>query len=197
MNYYFFQTLRKAGYSFIINSEFMNPTISIIAAISENRVIGNNNKLLWHIPEDFARFKKITSGHPVIMGRKTFESIGKPLSNRTNIIITHDENYRTEGCLAVHSLEEAIKTAKSSYAKTSADAKALADKPAGEKIFIIGGGQIYKQAIALADKLYLTVIKKDFTGDTYFPDYGRFKKIIYKKDGKSGDLEYTFLELTT
>ena len=123
--------------------------------------------------------KKITSGHPVIMGRKTFESIGKPLSNRTNIIITHDVNYKTEGCLVVHSLKEAIEIAK------------------GKEIFIIGGGQIYKQAIALADKLYLTVIKKDFTGDTYFPDYSRFKKVIYQKDGKSGDLEYTFLELTT
>lgn len=155
----------------------MNPTISIIAAISENRVIGNNNKLLWHIPEDFARFKKITSGHPVIMGRKTYESIGKPLSDRTNIIITRDENYKTEGCLVVHSLEEAIRLAK------------------GKKIFIIGGGQIYKQAISLADKLYLTVIKKNFTGDAYFPDYSRFKKILYKKDGQSGDLEYTFLEL--
>lgn len=155
----------------------MDPTISIIAAISKNGVIGNNNKLLWHIPEDFARFKKITSGHPVIMGRKTFESIGKPLSNRTNIIITRDENYKTEGCLVVHSLEEAIKLAN------------------GKKIFIIGGGQIYKQAITFADKLYLTVIKKDFSGDTYFPDYSRFKKVIYKKDGKSGNLEYTFLEL--
>ncbi len=153
------------------------PTVSIIAAISQNLVLGNKNKLLWHIPEDFARFKKITTGHPVIMGRKTFESIGKPLPDRTNIIITHDQNYTVEGCLIVYSLEEAIKSAK------------------GKKIFIIGGGQIYKQAIILADKLYLTVIKKDFTGDTYFPDYSRFKKVIYKKEGKSGDLEYTFLEL--
>ncbi len=166
----------------------MNPTISIIAAISQNLVLGKNNKLLWHIPEDLARFKKITSNHPVIMGRKTFESIGKPLPHRTNIIITRDENYKTEGCLVVHSLEEAIKRVKG----MPAGAKAMA----GKKIFIIGGGQIYKQAITLADKLYLTVIKKDFSGDTYFPDYRRFKKIIYKKDGKSGDLEYTFLELT-
>ncbi len=153
------------------------PTVSIIAAISQNLVLGKDNKLLWHVPEDFARFKKLTSGHPVIMGRKTFESIGKPLSNRTNIIITHDENYKTAGCLVVHSLEEAIKRTK------------------GKEIFIIGGGQIYSQAITLADKLYLTIIKKNFTGDTYFPDYGRFKKIINKKDGKNGDLEYTFLEL--
>lgn len=165
----------------------MSSTISIIAAISENRVIGNNNKLLWHIPEDFARFKKITSGHLVIMGRKTYESIGKPLPDRINIIITHDENYKTEGCLVVHSLEKAIKLAK--------EMPAGAEAMAGEEIFIIGGGQIYQQAIKLADKLYLTVIKKDFTGDTYFPDYSRFKKIIYKKDGKSGTLEYTFLEL--
>lgn len=161
-----------------MDNQVSKTTISIIAAISQNLVLGKDNKLLWHIPEDFARFKKITSGHPVIMGRKTFESIGKPLSNRTNIIITRDENYKTEGCLVVHSLEEAIKLAN------------------GKKIFIIGGGQIYKQAISLADKLYLTVIKKDFSGDTYFPDYGRFKKVIYKKNGKSGDLEYTFLELT-
>ncbi|MBI3955198.1 dihydrofolate reductase [Candidatus Gottesmanbacteria bacterium] len=178
-----------------MDNQVSKPTINIIAAISQNLVLGNDNKLLWHIPEDFARFKKITSGHPVIMGRKTFESIGKPLSDRTNIIITHDENYNAEGCLIVYSLEDALKTAKSSFAKASADAKALADESAGKKIFIIGGGQIYKQAITLADKLYLTVIKKDFSGDTYFPDYSRFKKIIYKKDGKSGNLEYTFLEL--
>lgn len=170
-----------------MDNKISGPIISIIAAIGANRELGKNNKLLWHIPEDFARFKKITSGHPVIMGRKTFESIGKPLPSRTNIIITHDENYKIEGCLVVHSLEEAIKLAK----EMPAGAKAMA----GKEIFIIGGGQVYQQAIKLADKLYLTVIKKDFTGDTYFPDYSRFKKIIYKKDGKSGTLEHTFLEL--
>lgn len=170
----------------------MNPTISIIAAISENRVIGNNNKLLWHIPEDFARFKKITLNHPVIMGRKTYESIGKPLPDRTNIIITRDENYKTEGCLVVHSLEEAIRLAKESPSFAESDSAM-----AGKEIFIIGGGQIYQQAINIADKLYLTVIKKEFAGDTYFPDYGRFKKVIYKRDGKNGDLEYTFLELVS
>lgn len=161
----------------------MNPTISIIAAISENLIIGNENKLLWHIPEDMQRFKMLTTGHAVIMGRKTYESIGKPLPKRTNIIITRDEDYKTDGCLVVHSLAEAIRLAK----ELPADAKAMA----GKKIFIIGGGQIYAQSINLADKLYLTIVKGNFSGDTYFPDYSRFKKIIFEESHPG----FTFLEL--
>jgi len=156
------------------------PIISIIAAIGEHRELGKDNKLLWHIPEDFKRFKKITSGHPVIIGRKTFESIGKPLPQRTNIIITHDENFQVEGCLIVHSLEEAIELAKTKDSK---------------EIFIIGGGQIYKQAISIANKLYLTIVKGNFEADTFFPDYSRFKKIVSRKEARYHQYQYTFLEL--
>ncbi len=158
----------------------MKPLISIIAAIGENRELGKDNKLLWRIPEDFKRFKELTTNHPVIMGRKTFESIGKPLPNRTNIIITRDKNYKQKNCFVVHSLEEAI-----DLAKTKDD----------NEIFIIGGGQIYKQAINITDKLYLTIVKGRFDADTFFPDYSRFKKLILQKESQSNQYKYTFLEL--
>ncbi len=155
--------------------------ISIIVAIGKNREIGKDNKLLWHIPEDLERFKRITLGHPIIMGRRTFESIGRILPNRTNIIVTRDENYQKEGSIVCHSLEEAIEIAKKS--------------PGSEEIFIIGGGQIFEQAIKLADKLYLTLIEQSFEADTYFPDYSVFKKVIKKEKGQASGYRYTYLEL--
>ncbi len=158
----------------------MNPTISIIAAVSENKVIGKDNKLLWKIPEDMQRFKKLTLGHPVIMGRNTFNSIGKPLTGRTNIIVTRNLNYKPSNCITANSIEEAIKKAQ---------------KKDQQEIFIIGGSQIYEQGIKYADKLYLTIVKGDFKGDAFFPDYSEFKKVISKEEKKSAGLEYTFLEL--
>lgn len=157
-----------------------DPQISIIAAIGSNRELGKDNKLLWHIPEDLKRFKELTLNYPVIMGRKTFQSIGKPLPNRTNIIITHDKDYQQEGCFITHSLSEAIELAKTKD---------------NNEIFIIGGGQIYNQAINIADKLYLTIVKGTFDADTFFPDYLRFKKIIFKREGLFDKYKYTFLEL--
>lgn len=155
--------------------------ISIIAAIGKNRELGKDNKLLWHIPEDMKRFKKVTANHPVIMGRKTYESIGRALPERRNIIVTRDRNFTALGCDIFHSLEEAI-----DFAKT------LKDK----EIFIIGGGEIYKQAMIYADKLYLTIIDEEFDADTYFPEYPEFDKIVYKKSGISEEgLKFTFLEL--
>ncbi len=129
-------------------------SLSLIVAIANNRVIGNNNQLPWHLPADLKYFKSITIGHPIIMGRKTFESIGggKPLPGRTSIIITHQLGYKAEGCTVVHSLQEAINCSKH-------DAEA----------FIIGGAEIFKQGLELADKLYLTKIHHDFNGDTFFP----------------------------
>lgn len=162
------------------NDSMKKPIISIIAAIAENRAIGKDNKLLWHIPEDLKRFKKKTLGHPVVMGRTTFESIGKPLPDRINIIVTRDLNYRMEGCIICHSIEEALKTAEEK------------DK---QEIFIIGGGQIYRQGIKYADKLYLTIVKGNFEADTFFPDYSEFKKKIFKKKGMYNQYRYTFLEL--
>lgn len=154
--------------------------ISIIAAIGKNRELGKDNKLLWHIPADFVRFKKITTGHPVIMGRKTYESIGKPLPDRTNMVVTRDVYYHAPGCTVCHSLQEALEKAK---------------KKDSDEIFIIGGGQLYSQAMKVADKLYLTLVNGTFDADTFFPDYSRFKKTVYKQTGVSGNFSYTFLEL--
>lgn len=154
--------------------------ISIIAAIGKDRELGKDNKLLWHIPEDFKRFKEITQNHVVIMGRKTFESIGKPLSKRTNFIITRDKDYIVNGARVFYSMEEAIKAA---------------ERKAEKEIFIIGGGQLYNQAINITDKLYLTLIEKEFEADTYFPDYSLFKKKIFEQAGESNGLKYKFLEL--
>ncbi len=159
----------------------MKPTISIIAALSENRALGKNGKLLWHIPQDMKRFKQLTIGHPVIMGRKTYESIGKPLPGRSNIVVTQNSSFTPPGCKIAHSLQEAIN---------------IASQQNTEEIFIIGGGNIYQQAIKLADKLYLTLVKGNFEADTFFPDYQEFKKIKSQKNYKDATYEYTFLELT-
>lgn len=156
------------------------PKISLIAAISENRAIGKNNELLWRIPDDMRRFKELTTGHPIIMGRKTYESIGKPLPNRTNIIITRNKDYSAPGCIVTNSLHEAI-------------------EKAGEieqsEIFIIGGGEIYKEGLKLTDKLYLTLIHEEKEGDIYFPDYSEFKKEVSREEREQNGLKYTWLEL--
>ena len=158
----------------------MKATISIIAAIDDKRGIGKNNRLLWNIPEDLQRFKKITTGHPVIMGRKTYESIGRPLPQRANIIVTGNQDYKADGCLVAHSLEEAIDLAK---AKDD------------QEIFIIGGGQLYHEGIKWADKLYLTLVRGDHGADTFFPEYPEFTKLIYSQKKASADCQYTFIEL--
>jgi dihydrofolate reductase len=152
--------------------------INLIAALSENRVIGKDNKLLWNIPSDLKRFRQLTSGHPIIMGRKTYESIGRLLPNRTNIIITRDQDYKVEGAVITHSLDEALRQAQGD-----------------DEIFVIGGGQIFEQAISLADKLYLTIVKGNFEGDAFFPDYSAFTKEVLREDGEENGYEFTFLDL--
>ena len=127
-------------------------TITIVVAISENHAIGKDNKLLWYLPNDLKHFKEITSGHTVIMGRKTYESVGKPLPNRRNIIITR-QNITIEGCEVVNSIEAAL---------------ALCAEEA--EVFIVGGAEIYKQSMHLTDRIYLTIVHKDFDGDSYFPE---------------------------
>lgn len=127
--------------------------ISIIVAVAANGVIGDNNSLLWHISEDLRNFKRITSGHPVVMGRKTFESLGRPLPNRTNVVVSRTVT-EIEGCRVAASLDEAI-----------------AMFPEDEEVFIIGGAQIYAQALDAADKLYLTRVEHDYEGDTSFPEW--------------------------
>lgn len=135
----------------------MNAKLSLIVAMSENRVIGVNNHLPWNIPEDLKRFKAITNGHPIVMGRKTFESIGRLLPNRTNIIVTRDRDYRVEGAGVCHSFEEALEWAKRS--------------PGAEEIFVIGGSEIFKLALPKVSRIYLTEVKWPFEGDTFFPDF--------------------------
>ena len=155
--------------------------ISLIATMDEKRGIGKNNQLLFRIPEDLQRFRKLTLNHPIIMGRKTYESIGRPLPNRTNIVITKDTNFHVAGCIVTHSMEEAMTKAGEH------------DK---EEIFVIGGGQIYEQALPVADKLYLTVVKGAFDADTFFPDYPAFQKIVFQQAGQYLQYSYTFCCLT-
>ena len=135
--------------------------ISLIAALTENHVIGKNNDLPWHLPDDMRYFMQTTRGHVVIMGRKNYESLPpkyKPLADRTNIVVTRQASYDAPGCTIVNSLEEGIRLAKG----------------AGEKeLFIIGGAEIFELSIPLADRLYLTEIKTELDGDTFFPQFDR------------------------
>jgi dihydrofolate reductase len=160
--------------------------ISIICAIGKNRAIGRDNKLLWDIPHDLQHFKEITSGHPVIMGRKTFDSIGRPLPGRTNIIVTRDKTYQSDKCMVCNSLEEAIEKAK---------------EIDSQEVFVIGGGSIYAQAIDLADKLYLTIVETIHESsipedaDTFFPEYDQFDKMVKEEHFETDKFKYTFVEL--
>jgi dihydrofolate reductase len=132
----------------------MSRKITLIAAAGENNELGKNNDLLWHLPNDFKRFKALTTGHYIIMGRKTFESFPKPLPNRTHVIITRSKNYQApEGCIVVDSLESAFENC-----------------PNDETIFIIGGGEIYKQSLSNANCIELTRVHATFEADTFFPE---------------------------
>jgi len=127
-------------------------TVSLIVAMSENRVIGRAGGLPWRLSDDLRRFKRLTTGHTIIMGRKTFESIGRPLPNRTSIVITRQADWTTEDVIVAHSLDEALERA-------SHD----------DEVFVIGGGEIFGQALPRADRLYLTIVHADIEGDVYFP----------------------------
>lgn len=128
--------------------------LTLIAAAAENNALGKDNQLVWHLPDDFKRFKSLTSGHYIIMGRKTFESFPKPLPNRTHVIITRQKDYQVpEGCIVVPSIEKAVEIC-----------------PKEEEVFIIGGGEIYKQSIAIADKVELTRVHTSVEADTFFPE---------------------------
>jgi len=156
--------------------------ISFIVAMSKNRVIGKDNKLPWDLPADMKHFKDLTMGKPVIMGRKTYESIGRPLPDRTNIIITRDKDYKAEGCIVTSSVEGAL--------------DAAGDQ---EEIMVIGGSQIYKEFLPIANKIYLTIIDEEFEGDAFFPEYNEDEwKIIEKEEheaDKENKFKYTFLTL--
>ena len=155
------------------------PTISIISCISENRGIGKDNKLLFDIPEDLKHFKKITMGHPIIMGYNTYKSISRPLPGRLNIILSKD-NIEIPGCSVCQIIEDAIE---------------IASQKDKEEIFFIGGGMVYKQAIVLADRLYLTIVDAKPEADTFFPDYSNFNKIISEEKNILKNNKYKFMVL--
>lgn len=166
-----------------------NPKISIICALSENRVIGQGDRIPWHIKADLIHFKEKTLHHTIIMGRNTFDSLlgyyqrsGRPLPERNNIIVTHDMSYdpKQANCFVVDSIDKALQKAK---------------EIEKEEIFISGGEQIFKQTIHLADKLYLTIVEGVFEGDKYFPDYSIFKKVISKEEREEKGQRFTFIEL--
>lgn len=149
--------------------------LTIIAAISENNVIGINGKLPWKIPEDLHRFKRLTIGNTIIMGRKTFESIGKPLPGRENIVLTRQENYQNPGIVLAHTLEEALSIARN------------------DSIFAIGGQEIYKAALPLANRMELTKVHRNYEGDTFFPevDYSQWKLNDQEEWGDFTYMSYT------
>jgi dihydrofolate reductase len=155
--------------------------ISIIAALGYDRALGKDNQLLWRIPDDLKRFKALTLGHPVVMGRKTFDSIGKALPGRPNLVATHDKAWCAEGASVFHSLEDALNAA---------------CKLDSEEVFVIGGAQIYAQALPVANRLYLTLIAEEKEADAFFPPYEHlFTKMLSEEERCWNGLKYQWIGL--
>jgi dihydrofolate reductase len=157
--------------------------ISLIVAMAQNRVIGRDNKMPWHLSADLKRFRAITMNCPILMGRKTFESIGRPLDGRANLILSKQENYQPQGCHVFQSLESALETAKT----------------LGDELFIIGGATLYEITLPLAQRLYLTQIQTEFDGDTFFPEFNLndWNEIACEQidNDEKADFSYRFLTL--
>ena len=150
--------------------------ISSIVAMASNRVIGNRGDIPWKIPGEQKMFKKITLGHTVIMGRKTYESIGRPLPGRTNIVITRQSNYQATGCIVAHDLDSAFQ----------------ACPPQEDEAFICGGGQLYQASLPVTDRIYLTVLPREVAGDTYFPEVSENEFKMTKSEYIDGVEPYNF-----
>ena len=150
--------------------------ISAIVAMASNRVIGNRGGIPWKIPGEQKKFKEITLGHTVIMGRKTYESIGRPLPGRTNIVITRQSDYRAAGCIVAHDLDSAFQSC----------------PPQEDEAFICGGGQLYQESLPVTDRIYLTVLPREVTGDTYFPEISEADFTITKSEFIDGVEPYNF-----
>ncbi len=166
-----------------------SPKISLIAAIAQNGIIGRENELPWRIKSELQYFRRTTTGKPIVMGRKSFESLGKPLLDRTNIVISRNPDYRVEGCVTVASLDEGL-----------GEARDVAARDGVDEIFIGGGAEIYRQTLPLADRLYLTEVHLKPEGDTTFPAFDRSawrevkREFHAAKDGESADYTITVLE---
>ncbi|CAG4884944.1 Dihydrofolate reductase type 3 [Georgfuchsia toluolica] len=156
----------------------MKPLLTLIAAVARNGIIGRNNTLPWRLPEDLKHFKALTTGHPIVMGRKTWESLGQPLPGRHNIVITRDAAYHAAGATVVNSLEGALHLANDA-----------------EELFVIGGAEIYRLALPLADRLQLTELDADFAGDTHFPDVDRitWRETIRERHRSASSFDYAFV----
>lgn len=156
--------------------------ISLIAALAKNRVIGKNNDLPWRLPDDMKYFMETTQGHCVIMGRKNYDSLPlkfRPLANRTNIVVTRQQNFKAEGCIVVHSMDDALNVARQHHEK---------------EVFVMGGAEIYAQALPIANRLYLTEIDAEIEGDTFFPavDHQVYTELSRKKHGVDEKHQYAF-----
>ena len=152
--------------------------ISLMVAHDPNRVIGKDNELPWHIPADLAYFKEHTIGKGIVMGRNTFESIGRPLPKRRNIVITRKDDYQAEGVDVVHNIQDAVKLAKEVH----------------EEVMIIGGEQVFNSVLDEADRLYITLVHQAFEGDTYFPEYGREWKLVSESEQQiSNEVPFSYL----
>lgn len=152
--------------------------LSIIVAVATNNVIGLNNTLPWHLPEDLKRFKALTMGHHIIMGRKTYESLGRLLPGRTTVIVTRNQKYAVDGAIVVHSLEEAIEASNHD-----------------DEVFLIGGAELYALGLAYAHRLYITEVKGEYTGDAYFPtiDYSSWQEISREQHVSINNLQYCYI----
>ncbi len=157
-------------------------TVSIIVAMAENRVIGLKNQLPWHLSADLKRFKQITMGFPIIMGRKTYESIGRPLPGRQNILISRNPSFKAEGCQVFHDLDDAIQMAVSAY----------------EQVFVIGGATLYAEALKWASRIYLTQVHAQIDGDTFFPEFASLDWSETHRetfdDDPTVDFSYSFIQ---
>ncbi|WP_428656241.1 dihydrofolate reductase [Runella sp.] len=158
--------------------------ISLIVAAAQNGVIGHDNQLIWHLPDDLKQFKRLTTGHPIIMGRKTFDSIGKPLPNRTSIVITRSTDWQSEGVIVVNSVEKAVEAARETETNEA---------------FVIGGAEIYALTLPVADKIYLTEVKADFEGDARFmiphkEEWKEISRVPHATDEKH-TIAFDFVEL--
>lgn len=152
--------------------------LSIIVAFDRNRTIGKDNQLPWHLPRDLANFKKVTMGHPIVMGRKTYESIGRPLPGRENIILTRNRSYEADGCKIIHTIDD-LRQIKQQY---------------NDELFILGGAEIFKEVLPEVDRLYVTYIDAEFVGDTFFPevDLNEWKEISREKGIKDENNPYDY-----
>ncbi len=164
---------------------YKNIRVVTVVAVDSKRGIGKDNKLLFRIKEDFVRMRNLIKNKPLIMGRKTFESMltytdDKLIPGSTNIVVTHEQDYQKEGAVVVHSIDEGLE---------------IAAKENPEEIVIFGGAKIYEQSMDLIDRLYLTVVEGDFKADTFLPDYSDFKKVLFEEDHQTDKFKFKFLDL--